>query len=85
MLSGVPAIHGNSLEAILVSVMTVEPEPLSSLVAGVPPRLEALVMSALSKDADKRPRNADEMMDVIECSPKTPARSCPGAASGRCR
>src|SRR4030095_12769655 len=47
-------------------VMTIEPEPLSSIVSGVPPRLEALVMSALSQDAEKRPRSADQMMDVIE-------------------
>jgi len=66
MLSGVPAIHGDSLESILVNVMTVVPEPLGSLVGGVPPKLESLVMAALSKDRDQRPRSAGEMMDVIE-------------------
>jgi serine/threonine-protein kinase len=66
LLSGVPAIHGDALETILVNVMTVEPEPLSEVVAGIPPKLEALVMAALEKKVERRPRTAGQMIDAIE-------------------
>jgi eukaryotic-like serine/threonine-protein kinase len=65
MLSGVPAISGDSLEVLLVRAMTVTPDPLGSVARGIPPRIEALVMSALAKDPEQRPRSANAMIDAI--------------------
>lgn len=82
LLSGQRPIVGNSLEAVLTNVMTVEPRPLKELVRVVPPMLETLIMNALAKDPDRRPRTAAEMIDVLarfgEARPSVmPSRSEP--------
>lgn len=82
LLSGQRPIVGNSVEAVLINVMTVEAKPLRELVRAVPPMLEALVMDALAKDPSRRPGTAAEMIDVLarfgEARPSAmPSRSEP--------
>ncbi len=61
MLSGNPPYEGANFMEILHKKATTMPPPVSTMRADVPPELDALMMRALSKEPDERPRSMDEL------------------------
>jgi serine/threonine-protein kinase len=60
MLSGEAPFQGDSSTRLLVAHASEPPAPLKSKRPDIPPRLEEVVMSALSKDPASRPQSAGE-------------------------
>jgi serine/threonine-protein kinase len=58
MLAGKPPFESEAFGELLMMHMQREPQPLSSRAAGVPPRLDQLVMRMLAKAPSARPANA---------------------------
>jgi tetratricopeptide (TPR) repeat protein len=64
-LTGTPAFGGASAVAVLAKVLADEPVPPSSLVAGVPPSVDALVRAMLRKDAAQRLTSMKEVAAAL--------------------
>ncbi len=60
MLSGKAPYEGQNFMEILHKKATTMPAPLTGLRDDVPPELEAIVMRAMARDPDDRPRSMDE-------------------------
>jgi ligand-binding sensor domain-containing protein/rRNA maturation protein Nop10 len=58
-LSGRKAIAGDDLGRILIDVLNTLPPPISSLVPGVPPEVDAMLEFALAKDRSQRPTSIE--------------------------
>jgi serine/threonine-protein kinase len=54
MLTGFRPFQGNSAQTVCFKVMNVEPVPVSSLQADLPPELDRIVQRAIAKDATER-------------------------------
>jgi serine/threonine protein kinase len=65
MLAGTRPFRGADARAIAVSICTGEAEPVRSLREDVPPELERLVHSCLSKDPAGRPDSAARMAAML--------------------
>ncbi|MBI5490603.1 MAG: protein kinase [Deltaproteobacteria bacterium] len=65
MLAGRPAFDGPNPLAVINAVALCEVEPLGSLVPGVDPDLERIVLRALERDARDRWQSADEMLEWL--------------------
>jgi serine/threonine protein kinase len=59
LVSGRPPFEAANQVALMNQIYHQTPQPLGSLREGVPPRMEALLMSALSKSRDDRPADWD--------------------------
>jgi eukaryotic-like serine/threonine-protein kinase len=60
LIAGRPPFDALQQAAIMNQIYTATPPPLQDLREGVSPRLEALILSALSKKRDERPTSWDE-------------------------
>jgi serine/threonine-protein kinase len=74
-LAGRSPFAATSASLLLVAQVTVDPEPLASLVPSLPPALAELVHSALSKSAGERPsaeelaKGLTEIADRLDAAP----------------
>jgi len=66
MLSGQRAFQGDSTPATLAAVIALEPRPLSTLGADVPPELERLIGRCLRKDVSRRAQHASDVKLGLE-------------------
>jgi eukaryotic-like serine/threonine-protein kinase len=82
MLVGSPPFHGRTPQALLAAQLTELPPPLASRRYDVPVALSNLVMQCLEKDPADRPRNASEIVSVLESAD---ALSGPVAATPEAR
>ena len=87
MLTGHPPFEAETAIAAATLRLTQDPPPPSTLRAGVPPELEAVVMGALARAPDGRFQSADEMRGALERStmsaPATPATVAEPPAGSR--
>jgi tetratricopeptide (TPR) repeat protein len=74
MLAGRRPFGGDSVEAVLSSILTREPEPLGRIRPDVPPELARVVARALAKNPAERHANAGEMLADLESGTARPAR-----------
>jgi serine/threonine-protein kinase len=65
MLTGVVPITGDTVTQILMRARTVEPDPPSSIVPGLDPRIDRIVLKALAKDRDVRHLNVRELRQEL--------------------
>ena len=85
ILVGSPPFHGRTPQALLAAQLTELPPPLASRRYDVPVALSDVVMQCLEKDPADRPRNATEVLRVLE-SPEAlsgPVAATPEARSRR--
>ena len=69
MLAGRRPFRGGSHAEVLAAILEREPEPLGSIRADLPPRLQEVVTKALRKDPDDRYRTAEDLLkDLREVS-----------------
>ena len=73
MIAGRRPFGGDSVEALISSILTREPEPLDRLRPEVPPALARVVARALAKDPSQRHASALELLVDLE-SPAPAAR-----------
>ena len=66
MLVGSPPFHGRTPQALLAAQLTELPAPLASRRYDVPVAFSDLVMQCLEKDPADRPRNAQELLRVLD-------------------
>jgi serine/threonine protein kinase/tetratricopeptide (TPR) repeat protein len=62
MVTGQQAFKGEYDNAVMFSIVSVEPEPLTGLRSGVPMELERIVKKAMEKSPDERYQHMDEML-----------------------
>ncbi|MBX3470645.1 MAG: serine/threonine protein kinase [Planctomycetes bacterium] len=88
-LTGRPPFQGGSPVAVLAQVLEQEPAPPSSLVPGVPPALEQVVLRALAKAPAARFASASALADALDAAaagvapPRRRAPLRPGARRPR--
>jgi Tol biopolymer transport system component len=80
MLTGQRPFRGEYEQAVIYSLLNVEPEPVTSLRTGVPLELEIVIKKCLEKDASNRYQRADEVLADLrrvkgETSKVTPSRT----------
>jgi tRNA A-37 threonylcarbamoyl transferase component Bud32 len=68
MLAGQPPFVGMTPQRILKAQRTQAPTPVTEFRADVSPALAALVMRCLEKQPARRPRNAEQLVQVLESS-----------------
>lgn len=93
MLTGRLPFTGENAVAVAMQHVSVDPPPLRMFNLQIPPRLEALVLAALSKNPDERPASAREFAQMLRAyraasqeativrpamSRPSPPRSAPG-------
>jgi hypothetical protein len=61
MLTGFRPFQGNSAQTVCFKVMNIEPVPVSSLQAELPPELDRIVLRAIAKDAGQRYQTGAEL------------------------
>jgi len=66
MLAGRRPFRGESVEVVLSSILTQEPEPLNRIRSDVPPDLARMVARTLIKDRTERYANATELLADLE-------------------
>jgi eukaryotic-like serine/threonine-protein kinase len=66
LLTGRPPFTGPTPQAVLVSHMMEQPEPVTALRPAIPPPLAALVMKCLEKSRADRWQSADELLPHLE-------------------
>lgn len=67
MLTGRPPFRGESLAAVIGSILEAQPEAASRAARGIPPRVDAILAKALSKDPRFRYERADTLVrDLLE-------------------
>lgn len=75
-LTGVRPFAGDDEGDIVLGILLGEPAPPSSLVRGVPPALDAVVMRALAREREHRFQTAAEFHEALERAiPCAPARA----------
>jgi tetratricopeptide (TPR) repeat protein len=79
MIAGRRPFGGDSVEALISSVLTREPEPLDRVRPEVPPELARIAARALAKDPSRRPASALELLVDL----KAPAPAARRALRGR--
>ncbi len=92
MLTGQRPFKGDHEQAIIHSILSEEPEPVTGLRTGVPMELERIVRKAMAKRQDERYQHADDLIADLRSLQRersssqamvaTPASS-PGAARAR--
>jgi len=65
LLTGQRPFDGGTLQAVMYRVLSENPAPLSSVVPGLPARLNEVVMRALAKDAENRYSSALDMANDL--------------------
>jgi ligand-binding sensor domain-containing protein len=76
-LTGTQAIPGDGLGRVLMHVLNTVPPPVSSLVPGIPPEVDAAFESALAKDPARRLKDIElwgsTFVEILEKAPGDPA------------
>ena len=85
MLAGVPPFHGRSQHELLRAQLTEPPAPISSRRYDIPIALAQLIMQALEKSPDARPRSAADMTRVLESSEAVSGAFAAPIAAGKRR
>jgi class 3 adenylate cyclase len=81
MATGRRAFPADNIAMLVHEIATVDPPPPSSLVAGVPPELDALLARALAKDRTARVPTAGAMRDALRALAGAAERATAGAPS----
>jgi serine/threonine-protein kinase len=72
LLTGVRAVNGDTIEAVLYQILNVPLDPVAMANAGAPPEVRALVLRCVEKKAEDRPRSfravAEELRGLISGS-----------------
>jgi tetratricopeptide (TPR) repeat protein/TolB-like protein len=68
-LTGRPAFYGRSAVGILLEIVSFDPPMPSTLVAGVPQSLDAIVRKLLAKDREDRYQSAAELIADLSAAP----------------
>ncbi|MDQ3915442.1 MAG: protein kinase [Actinomycetota bacterium] len=71
LLTGRPPFEGGNVTAIAIAHVEQSPVPPSELVDGIPPHLDAIVMSCLAKDPAARPADGTALADALDAEPAT--------------
>ena len=66
LLNGKSPFFASTPQRVLAAVLTQEPKPLIEVRPDVPPSLSELIMACLSKEPEKRPANAREVLDALD-------------------
>lgn len=74
LLTGVRAVNGDSIEAVMYQILNVPLDPAPMVNAGVPPRARALVLRCVEKKAEDRPQSfrvvVEELRGLIASAPE---------------
>ena len=70
MVTGQPPFKGDYENAVVYSILNMQPEPMTGLRTGVPVELERIVGKALAKDPSERYQHVDEMLVDFEAAPE---------------
>src|SRR5213594_2853020 len=62
MLAGRVPFQGKDIHRQIIAIQETEPEPLATLVEGVPARLEEIVAKCLAKNKDERYQTAKDLL-----------------------
>src|SRR6266571_334377 len=62
MLAGCVPFQGKDIHRQIIAIQETEPEPLATLVEGVPDRLEEIVAKCLAKNKDERYQTAKDLL-----------------------
>ncbi len=65
VLTGTEPFSGATPVEILAKVLVERPAPPSHIVSGIPPALDALVLSALAKEPESRPARARDFLEAL--------------------
>jgi serine/threonine protein kinase len=65
-LAGRPAFSGDHVMAVLAKILLEEPPRLGELGGQAPPELDALVARLMAKEPDGRPRDAGEVLALLD-------------------
>ncbi len=82
MLTGLLPFKRDYEQATVYSILNEEPEPVTSLRAGVPMELERIIGKALEKDAETRYQSAVEMVADLKRAKKGSDSAAAAAATG---
>src|SRR3954464_881357 len=66
LLSGESPFAGPSPRETMAAQLTRDPKPLSAVNPGVPAAMSSLIMRLLAKDPEKRPANAEVVLDELD-------------------
>lgn len=75
LLVGAPPFQGPTHLATMVAHVTLEPEPPSMRVPNIPTQLDEIVLCALAKEPQARPRSAAEFAEALEALAPQPSES----------
>ncbi len=76
LLAGQPPFVGGTMQEVLISHMTVDPEPITALRPETPPALAHLLMRCLAKKPSDRWQSTDEVLQQLEAM-ATPSGGVP--------
>jgi hypothetical protein len=65
MTSGRPAFEGRSPASLISAILTHDPQPLSSLLPGVPPGVDRVLNKCLAKDPEERWQSAADLTAAL--------------------
>jgi Tol biopolymer transport system component/predicted Ser/Thr protein kinase len=85
MVTGRRPFLGDSLAALLSSILRDEPPPVRTLRPGLPAALDAVLAKALAKPVDERYASASELARDLEQLARSPAAAAARAPRGRGR
>ncbi|HEV2755618.1 MAG TPA: serine/threonine-protein kinase [Actinomycetota bacterium] len=77
LLTGRPPFVGDNVTAIAIAHVEESPVPPGELVDGIPPHLDAIVMSCLAKDPTVRPVDGNALADALDADPVAAWRPVP--------
>lgn len=80
LLTGRPPFEGDNVTAIAIAHVEQAPVPPGERIDGIPPHLDALVMSCLAKDPAARPADGTALADALEGEPDRATAWIPAVA-----
>jgi hypothetical protein len=81
MIAGRPPFTGDEHIQVLYKHVHVAPEPLRSIVADIPPRVEEVISRAMAKDPNDRYASMTELGDALGAVARARGSGTPGAPS----
>ena len=77
LLAGHPPFHGLSPHKLMAAHMGETARPIEELRPDCPPALARLVTRCLAKDPEKRPANAEELLQALDVTTSAPTAAVP--------
>ncbi len=65
LLTGVRAVNGDTIEAVLYQILNVPLDPAPMVNAGAPPQVRALVLKCVEKNAENRPQGFHPVVEEL--------------------